>query len=113
MVKRLQGSHRHGDVGLIPATLPRGVTPKMPKISSKGGAIIAEGELTGHCHIFANPSAVQFYLDQETSTEFVEVKEEVWLTHEEHPAQKIEPGVYQYVPQVERTLLGEIQKVRD
>ena len=111
---KVKHSHRQGDVGLIPAVLPSAATKKTPRISPKG-AVIAEGELTGHAHAFANPAAVQFYMDnsQSPAVEYVEVKEEVWLVHEEHPAQKIEPGVYAYHPQQERTLWGEVQKVRD
>jgi len=56
--------------------------------------VVAEGEMTGHKHEFKGGS-VQLYKDAEKSdVQYVEVKAETTLTHQEHDPLTFDPGCY-------------------
>lgn len=79
--------YRHGDV-LIQriARLPN-------QAQQTSGATLAHGEVTGHSHRFAAPSAVQLW--ERGSNLFVEVKDPIaTLIHEEHHAIDLPSGLY-------------------
>ncbi|MBC8008552.1 MAG: hypothetical protein H7067_00470 [Burkholderiales bacterium] len=97
--------YRHGDV-LIEAmpSLP-------PKREKLGHAILAHGELTGHCHRIKESSEVDLY--QTSAGTFLHVRDRsVTVVHEEHTAIKLSPGYYRVWRPREYTPKG-IQVVRD
>lgn len=107
---------RQGDVLLNPVKkLPAGCV-ELPL--DKGRIVLAYGEVTGHAHAIADHGVRQ--IGPEAAAEiaeaaiararlwcapngerFLEVREPVNLTHEEHIAHTIPPGVYQVPRQVE------------
>lgn len=58
------------------------------------GWVFAEGEHTGHAHRVADVDALDMYEDA-AGTVWVRVREEARITHEEHHAQTIAPGIYE------------------
>lgn len=122
---------RQGDVLLTPvAKLPAGIK-EVPL--DNGRIVLAYGEVTGHAHAIADHSAhvqqatpgsaeeiteaviarVKARLWQTpTGERFLEVKEPVNLTHEEHTAHTIQPGIYQVPVQVEYSP-AELRRVED
>ena len=109
---------RQGDVLLTPiAKLPAGCT-EVPL--DKGRIVLAYGEVTGHAHAIADHGqtlrqrdaaaevaeaaiarAKARLLVAPSGERYLEVKEPVNLTHEEHTAHTIQPGIYQVPTQVE------------
>lgn len=104
---------RHGDVLLekLPGDLPEGlVKGRVP--------ILAHGEVTGHCHRIADPSAATIYSVPFDATygalrgeAILEVTAETAdLVHEEHKTIKLPRGLYrvwrqrEYTPQSIRTI---------
>lgn len=79
--------YRHGDV-LI------GQIDRLPKLAQKrDGVTLAQGELTGHSHRFAESDRVQLW--EQGNNLFLEVKEpSANLIHEEHRAISIPQGLY-------------------
>jgi hypothetical protein len=122
---------RQGDVLLLPvAKLPVGLT-EVPL--DKGRIVLAYGEVTGHAHAIADhaakpigPGAATEIADaaiaramskarllvSPTGERFLEVRETVSLTHEEHTAHAIPPGTYMLPTQVEYTP-AELRRVAD
>lgn len=95
---------RQGDVVLRKVTsFPDGLTEK--------DKVIALGELTGHKHRF-DSEAVCVFKDKE-NTQYVDVKQESELIHEEHANLKVPKGKYVVVVQREVDLLGEVRQVMD
>ena len=87
--------YRQGDVLLERvAQLPRDAKP-VP-----GRAILAEGELTGHCHEIRSGAQMFQTIDGQR---FVMITDVAQLTHQEHTALDIEPGVYRVLRQREYT----------
>lgn len=83
---------RQGDVFLIPAAVPSKVTEVA---RDKGRVILAYGEVTGHAHAIASPSAT--LMRTETDERFLRIVEAAPLTHEEHGTIQIAPGEYRVV----------------
>ena len=72
------------------AELPLGLTT-IP-ISARGGFVLAEGEATGHAHLL-EADGVEMFADAQ-GTLWIKSIKPAQLTHEEHHAQTIAPGLY-------------------
>jgi len=59
-----------------------------------GRFILAEGEATGHAHAIPFTKDMDLY-EKEDGTLYMKVKAPVVLSHEEHAAQTIEPGLFE------------------
>ena len=70
--------------------LPRGLTA-VP-IHARGGYVLAEGEATGHAHLL-EAEGVEVFADEQ-GTLWIKSSQSAQLTHEEHHAQTIAPGLY-------------------
>ena len=100
--------YRQGDVWIIPMTLPNSL--KLKKLN-KRGAVLAEGEVTGHAHV-AMGKNVKLYEDN---------KGVLWLScptktpvkHEEHATITLPKGDYKIVHQREWTDEMEPRRVAD
>lgn len=123
-MKTKQTVIRQGDVALVQvASLPKGCTAIQ---LDKGRIVLAYGEVTGHAHAIADHGT-----DEKSAAEiadaaiararlwlapsgerFLEVRETVHITHEEHTQHSIPPGVYQIPQQVEYTA-AELRRVAD
>jgi hypothetical protein len=123
---------RQGDVALVQvASLPAGCTLVA---GQEKKIILAWGEVTGHHHRIedhvapklreASPAAADEIAEAAiarakarlwkapSGETFLEVFEAVTLTHEEHTAHQIPPGIYQQPTQVEYTP-SELRRVED
>lgn len=83
--------YQQGDV-LIKArkALPEGVKAVQP---GPRGYVLAEGEATGHAHTITATPDVEMY--ERGGVLYLNVKAEATVTHEEHHAQVLAPGVYE------------------
>jgi len=100
--------YRQGDV-LIEALngpLPKGAEKVKP---DNGRVILAYGEVTGHAHAISSKLATMY---RWKGDELIEVKEGAVVTHEEHGAIALVPGVYRVRHQGEYTP-AEIVRVGD
>ena len=97
---------RQGDVLMVPAQLPDGAK----QIETSGDVILAYGEVTGHAHRIRESGKVRMW--SAGAERFLQVMEAVALTHEEHTALTIPPGVYKLPQQVEYTP-AELKRVAD
>lgn len=70
--------------------LPKGL--KLLSVHAKGGYVLAEGEATGHAHLL-EADGVEVYKDEQ-GTLWITATKAAQLTHEEHHAQTITPGLY-------------------
>lgn len=118
---------RQGDVLLTPAkALPAGCV-EVPL--DKGRIVLAYGEVTGHAHAIADhglrqisPGAAAEIAEAAicrarlwrapNGERFLEVREPVHLTHEEHSTHVIPSGLYQ-VPQQVEYAPAELRRVAD
>lgn len=103
---------RQGDVALEPVSkLPDGCT-EIP--NDKGRIVLAYGEVTGHAHAIADhrpalrageiadAAIARARLYRAPSGDrYLEVRETVHLTHEEHTAHALLPGIYKLPVQME------------
>lgn len=81
---------RQGDVILIPIkNLPKNLE-LIPE--EKGNIILAYGEVTGHSHAIASGTAALF---RSEGKEFLNVKKESILKHQEHGPITLSPGYYE------------------
>lgn len=96
---------RQGDVLLIPVDreIPEGAK-RVPR--DQGRIVLAYGEVTGHAHALQSRHAVLFEIGE---GRLLRVERKSTLTHEEHSAITLAPGVYEvrrqreYVaPEIER-----------
>lgn len=131
---------RQGDVLLQPAaSLPAGCT-LVPL--DRGRIVLAYGEMTGHAHAIADHGATQHpgglheagmsTISPQAAAEiaeaaiaraklwrapdgsrYLEVREPVTLTHEEHTQHTIPPGVYRLPAQVEYVAPEIVRQVAD
>ena len=110
---------RQGDVLLFPIPSPPFGLEPVPL--DRGRVILAYGEMTGHAHAIAlDPAEVvegairkaQLYA-LKNGQRFLEVREPVALTHEEHTAHEIPPGLYEVPIQVDMTVDRMPRRVAD
>lgn len=86
---------RQGDILLIPVAkreVPKGLTA-IPR-DRKGRLVLAEGEVTNHCHaILDHPVTLFRQADlDEMADRFLRVEQEVELVHEEHATLTVPEG---------------------
>ena len=99
---------RQGDVLLVKvASLPKVTAAKL----ESGDIILAHGEVTGHAHRIVAPKKKALLWDA-GAERFLQVMETVCLSHEEHKAATIEPGIYRVAIQTEYTP-EELRRVAD
>lgn len=98
---------RQGDVML---TLIHGLPADALREKTEGDIILARGEATGHAHRITADTA-ELYTWQ--GDRLIEVKGKATaLTHEEHTAITLEPGIYKVIQQLQYFPQA-IQKVSD
>ena len=73
-------------IGIIPANTKAGKL-------SKGHIVLAEGETTGHAHRIAKVGGVVFK-EGENGMYYLQNKEDLTVTHEEHKTVFIPPGTW-------------------
>lgn len=82
--------YRHGDVILRQVkSVPTDAIEKQ-----RGNVVLAEGEITGHCHRIESPAAA--LLEREMARYLV-LSDTCQLRHEEHKALQIGPGCYEII----------------
>lgn len=106
---------RQGDVLLVPV---KAIPDGCKEVAIEGGRIVLmHGEVTGHAHAIADWSKAgriakaaiglagrrARLLESQNGTRYLEVAETVNLTHEEHTAHAIPPGVYELPVQMEHS----------
>jgi hypothetical protein len=94
--------YRQGDVLLIPVSgelLPAGARP-VPR-DARHRLVLALGEVTGHAHAVAARDAELFAVPDEVDRRFLRIGSTSLLTHEEHRAIPLPPGLYRVVRQRE------------
>ena len=116
---------RQGDVFLMQVpNLPEGCA-EVPL--ERGRIVLMHGETTGHAHAIADWASAERIakdaiglagrrarlLQGTDGTRYLEVGETVSLTHEEHTAHPIPPGVYELPIQVEWTTAHAARQVAD
>lgn len=127
-MKQAAPTIRQGDVALFPvAALPKGCT-EIP--NDNGRIVLAYGEATGHAHAVADhvsigPAAAGEIAEAAIARakarlwqapngdRFLEVTETVSLTHEEHSAHAIPPGIYEAPIQVSWDTAHGVRQVQD
>jgi hypothetical protein len=93
IVKRLP--IRQGDVMLVPVNdIPEGAKVR----KGKGKLTIAYGEVTGHHHTLVGDAEL---LDTKAGEVFARIMGPAKITHQEHGAIVLDPGVWKYVQQRE------------
>jgi hypothetical protein len=98
--------YRHGDISFVPIpVLPSGLTPK--------NGIIAEGEISGHLHAFADTTQVSCFIDTVTQQQFVQVIEPSVIDHPEHGPLEIPVGTYTVRRSRELDLVGTVRQTMD
>lgn len=96
--------YRQGDVLLKKIdVLPDNLKPK--------DKILAYGEVTGHNHKFTSEQVLVF--EDVKHQQFVDVKEEAILEHEEHKHITIPKGLYEVVIQREFDIFQGVRQVLD
>ena len=98
---------RHGDVYLYQVAELPAQAQEHPR---DGDVILAYGEVTGHAHRIASPSAKLWAVDG--TQDYLTVDEVATLTHEEHQSITLQPGVYRILHQREYSP-QEIRRVVD
>lgn len=98
---------RQGDVLLVPVP----VIPASAKVQEREGGrvILAHGEVTGHAHAITDAGAVKL---ADGIEEYLRLKEDSLLHHEEHTPFMVPAGNYRIVHQVEYTPSAMV-RVRD
>ena len=93
---------RQGDVLLVPVPperLPQHARP-LPR-DARGRLVLALGEATGHAHAVAAPDAELLGDPESVGERFLRIVTAAHLTHEEHAAIPLPPGLYRVVRQRE------------
>lgn len=109
---------RQGDVLIRPvARMTADVKPE-PR-DPRRGAILAHGEVTGHAHHIATPRA-RLFRDDGVGRRFLQIDRPqagepatVDLTHEEHSAVPLPPGLYEVLIQQEYSPTEALRAVAD
>ena len=101
--------YRQGDVGMDRIN----TIPEEAKIQKKGRIVLAEGEVTGHCHEVATEDLDHVTLYELDGKFYLSVKEmPAIITHQEHAPITLPVGNYEVVPQREYTP-EEVRRVQD
>lgn len=107
-MKKITNQIRQGDVLVTPVqTIPASAK----KIVGKRRVVLAEGEVTGHCHAI-DYKAAQMAVFADGPQLYLRVKSPVVLTHQEHAPATLAPGDYMVKRQVE-VWLDEVRQVAD
>jgi hypothetical protein len=94
--------YRQGDVLLIPVSselMPAGARP-VPR-GAQGRLLLALGEATGHAHAVAARDAELLADPADVDRRFLRIVSTSLLTHEEHRAIPLPPGLYRVARQRE------------
>ena len=91
---------RQGDVLLVPVTRLPEQARRLPR-DARGRLVLALGEVTGHAHAVAAPDAELLDDPGPVGGRFLRVVTAARLTHEEHAAIPLPPGLYRVVRQRE------------
>jgi hypothetical protein len=91
---------RQGDVLLVPAERLPEHARSLPR-DARGRLVLALGEVTGHAHAVAAPDAELLDDTGPVGGRFLRIVTEAQLTHEEHAAIPLPPGLYRVVRQHE------------
>jgi hypothetical protein len=94
--------YRQGDVLLIPISgelVPTGARP-VPR-DARGRLVLARGEATGHVHAVAAYDAELLADPDDVDRRFLRIVSTGLLTHEEHRAIPLPPGLYRVARQRE------------
>jgi hypothetical protein len=105
--------YRQGDVLLIPVShelLPAGARA-VPR-DARGRLVLALGEATGHAHALAARDAELLADPDDIDRRFLQIVSASLLTHEEHDAIPLPPGLYRVVRQREYSP-GAVRQVAD
>lgn len=105
---KIRKQYRQGDVLVTPI---EAIPASAKHVRSKKRVVLAEGEVTGHCHAI-DYSAKQMQVLTDGQEMYLRVMSPVVLTHQEHSAATIEPGEYVVKRQVE-VWLDEVRQVAD
>ena len=85
------------------AKMPRGAV----KVKKQDG-VFAWGEVTNHKHVATASDAVTLY--EKDGIKYAHVSAQTSVVHEEHHAQVLEPGVYEYGQVTEYDYLAEMAR---
>ena len=101
---------RQGDVLLVPVKqLPEHVRPVAPEA---GRVVLAHGEVTGHAHS-VDAAVARLFAVSGVEDRFLRVETATAVTHEEHDALPLDPGLYRVVRQREYDDEDEVRRVAD
>lgn len=106
MARKIKQLHqvRQGDVMLV-------LTDVIPQKAQKSDTnIVADGEVTGHHHRIVGEDVQLYTLEGNL---FAKVGQVAVLSHEEHGAIQVEPGVYRVIRQRQYNPNGVARRVRD
>ena len=65
------------------------------------GLVLAHGEVTGHAHAVADTNAAKLFWNKALTQMFLLVETPTEVSHDEHSAIALEPGVYEVIRQRE------------
>lgn len=101
---------RHGDVGLHPIDILPSEARLIKETNSYTAAL---GEATGHSHIISSEMPIAVY-EMPDGVRYLEIKKEARISHEEHKALTILPGVFRIGGEIEEDpYTEEMKKVID
>ena len=102
---------RHGDLSFHPLErLPEG----LKRVEYDGSFVLAYGEHTGHKHVITSPKGGLNIFQDVQGRYVLEARKPATITHEEHSAITLIPGIYQQEQEQERDpFLERIRKVSD
>lgn len=103
--------YRHGDVGITRIEqLPKGAR----QIMSAKSYVVAEGEVTGHCHLVETPGKTGVTVWEFGGERFMVIEGDATITHEEHGLKPVTPGIYRIKIQKEYDpFSARIREVKD
>lgn len=90
----MKQDYRHGDVILV--ALDKLPKTSLKKVASGKDYVLAEGEVTGHKHVITAERGTKVeILKDDNGRYYLKVNDKAaTLTHQEHNALTVEPGIY-------------------